>query len=122
MPWMAAGDTILLKNGDQAIGTIVAMNEQEVAIDINGTIWKVPRSDIVEIIRKEESSGTNPPAIGPETVQPATDTQTQMTPLTPLTPVAPFTSTLVPSATPIVSESLRNRYYRLYCRKERRIG
>ncbi len=105
MPWMAAGDTILLKNGDQAIGTIVAMNEQEVAIDINGTIWKVPRSDIVEIIRKEESSGTNPPAIGPETVQPATDTQTQMTPLTPLTPVAPFTSTLVPSATPIVSES-----------------
>lgn len=106
-PWMAAGDTILLKNGDQAIGTIVSMNEQEVAIDINGNIVRLLRSDIAEIIRKEESSGTTPPAIVPATVQPATEiqTQTQMTPLTPLTPVVPFSSTLVPSSTQVVSES-----------------
>ncbi|MGC9329207.1 MAG: hypothetical protein ACP5I1_16355, partial [Candidatus Hinthialibacter sp.] len=46
-----AGDTLLLKSGDQIIGTIVSMTDQEVVIDVNGVLVSLKRSDILEIVR-----------------------------------------------------------------------
>lgn len=66
LPLIAGGDTLKLRNGDQAIGKIVSMNDQEVSIVVNGYVLRFYRADILEIIiRKDTQDGTTPPGVSP---------------------------------------------------------
>ncbi len=70
----AWSDTVIFKNGTQAIGTILSMTDEKIVMDIFGVTTEFMRSEIVEIIRKESvPENTAPPAVPPETVPAATE-------------------------------------------------
>ncbi len=56
----ASADTILLKSGDQLICKIVSESEEEVLVNVNGVLFPLKRADILQIIKKDDSEGTNP--------------------------------------------------------------
>ncbi|MBN2330082.1 MAG: SH3 domain-containing protein [Candidatus Omnitrophica bacterium] len=88
-PLLCAGDTLLLKSGDQIIGTIVSMTDQEVIVDVNGVPVSIKRADILEIVRSGEAAG---PAFPPVSLPPVQATQEIQTPLTTpwsSTPISP---------------------------------
>jgi len=67
-------DTVIFKNGTQAIGAILSMTDEKIVMDIFGVTTEFMRSEIVEIIRKESvPENTAPPAVPPETVPAATE-------------------------------------------------
>ncbi|MFB3788962.1 MAG: SH3 domain-containing protein [bacterium] len=99
----AWSDTVIFKNGTQAIGTILSMTDEKIVMDVFGVTTEFLRSEIVEIIRKESPpENTTPPAVTPETVPAATE------PVNSITPETPVPSKLVPPASVPVAPPLEN--------------
>lgn len=61
-----AADTLLLRNGDQVIGTIVGETDEEYAVEVPGELAiqvKIRRSDVIEIIRGGSTEYIAPPPV-----------------------------------------------------------
>ncbi|MEW6236056.1 MAG: SH3 domain-containing protein [Candidatus Omnitrophota bacterium] len=71
----ASADTLMLSNGDQAVGTILSENAEKVVIDIRGMPVEIPSSYILYIVQNgvQRKVGEKPAGIG-GTILSATET------------------------------------------------